>query len=95
MAISQKPLNFDPKRLTLKQLKRFMQLAGKQDTPESIDEFERLLVAASDWSYDELEQVTARDLEALIAAVGAQVQEANADAVPPQIMSASSGGLLE
>lgn len=89
MATPQKPLNFNPKRLTLKQLKRFIRLTEMgQDTPELIDELEHLLAAGSDWTYEEIEDVSAGELEMLVGQIGGAIGEANADAVPPPTTTA-------
>lgn len=88
-----KPLNFNPKKLTHKELKRFLKLAEQLEggTAESIDAFDRLLAAASDWTYQEIENSTTEEIEAALAKMKT-VAEVEEEAVPPPIESSCDAG---
>jgi len=91
-----KKLEFDVNRLKLKDYKRWMRLLGSWgETPESLDELEQLLGKCTNYTYEELDDLTGAEFKELATSMMTQAKEAAEEAVPPSSEKSSKTGPAE
>lgn len=90
----EKPVNLQPKRLTLKQAKRLTRLHG-DNSPDALDEKQRIVASCTDWTYEEFDELTMEEFGEVMDAFTQGDKSAEEEAVTPPSGGTSPTGPVE
>lgn len=93
--IPDKPLNFRSDDLTLDDLIALDSITADMKAPGAIAAFKQVLVNSTDWTPAEIGAIRLKELPQVLDLVKKEREEADAEAVPPQIGNNSSTGQPE